>query len=310
MIHHGGAVFLLYDCSGGRSMKLCFVLPFLAAALFVSCVSRRDFDSSFTHRIAAYTVEDGRLVPEEPEEEDTSDVPPLSEPRRAVHRDIWERTRRIIPDQYEQYIKRFVIDSDGFGEVAAYVEPAEGENSLDFSSWTLGMDDVDSIDHMGHFLDEELDITLIHEFAHILSFNDSQADPADDLDDPGWVDTWDFSRQYRTSEAVLREDSYLNRFFLEFWGADQIYRWFDPDTGMNEINVRYHTDFVSDYAMTNPDEDFAESFLTFVMDSEIPRGDFISHRKVRFFYDFPELVKIRDEIRAVLPEEYNRPIID
>ena len=301
-------------------MKLCFILPFFAAALFVSCVSQGDFDFSFTHRVAAYTVEDGQLVPEEPEEEDAADVPPLSEPRRAVHRDIWERTRQIIPDQYEQYIKRFVIDSDGFGGTAAYVEPAEGEDALDFSSWTLSMDDVDSIDHMGHFLDEELDVTLIHEFAHILSFNDSQADPADyeDLDDPGWIDTWDFSRQYRTSDAVLREDSYLNRFFLEFWRADQMQGWFDLDAAVSEeywnafteINVRYHTDFVSDYAMTNPDEDFAESFLTFVTESEIPRGDFISHRKVRFFYDFPELVEIRNEIRAVLPEEYSKPIID
>ena len=300
-------------------MKLRFLSIFLVPILFESCVTPLGHYGPIIHRTAAYSVEDGKLVLEEPNEEDGSDFSDISEHRQALHRSIWARVRALVPDQYEQYIHRLVIESDGPAETAAYVEAAEGENSLDLSSWTLSMDIVDSIDHMGNFWDEDMDETIIHEFAHILSFNSSEADPADynDMEDLSWRDTWDFSEQYREAGSILRKDSYLNLFFLEFWGAEQIQQWFNLESlnqdeyflDMLEISVQYHTDFVSDYAMTNPAEDFAESFTSFVLRDEIPEKDLGSHRKVRFFYDFPEVAEMRNEIRAALPEQYSNPSI-
>ena len=298
-------------------MKLRFLSIFSVPILFASCVTQWGNYDPILHRTAAYSVEDGNLVLEEPDEEDGSDFSDLSEHRKAMHRSIWERVRALVPDEYEPYIHRLVIESDGFGETAAYVEPAEGENSLDLSSWTLGMDVVDSIDHMGNFWDEDMDKTILHEFAHILSFNSSQADPVDysDAEDLSWQETWDFNKKYREPNLIMNEDSYLNLFFLEFWGAEQIKKWIDLYDlseeeyllGMREISVEYHTDFVSDYAMTNPTEDFAESFTAFVLQDEMPEKELGSHRKLRFFYDFPEFVEMRDQMRAVLPEEYSQP---
>lgn len=300
-------------------MKLRFLSIFLVPILFESCVTQSGHSDPIIHRTAAYSVEDGNLVLEEPDEEDGSDFSDLSEHRQALHRSIWARVRALVPDQYEQYIHRFVIESDGPAETAAYVEAAEGENSLDLSSWTLSMDIVDSIDHTGNFRDEDMDKAIIHEFAHILSLNSSEADPADynDMEDLSWRDTWDFSEQYREAGSILRKDSYLNLFFLEFWGAERIQQWFNMESlnqdeyflDMLEISVQYHTDFVSDYAMTNPSEDFAESFTSFVLRDEIPEKDLGSHRKVRFFYDFPEVAEMRNEIRAALPEQYSNSSI-
>ena len=298
-------------------MKRWFAAIALTATAFTACITP-DWSGGAPARVAAYTVEDGELVPEAPSETDGAATRPLPEHQLALHRAIWERMRQIVPKRYQRYIKRFVIDSDGSFGATAFVGPVDPEQPPDPSAWTLGVDIVDAVDHMGDFWDEELDRTLIHEFAHILSLNSDQADViADgDPDDLSWIETWDFSRQYRTyNNTVLRPDSYLNRFFLQFWGADLMEEWIAIEFGNDKeywtartaFSVRYHTDFVSEYAMSNPDEDFAESFLVFVVEDEMPQRDLGSHRKVRFFYDFPELVAIRDQIRAVLPEEYDKP---
>ena len=282
--------------------------------LCFSCATVPQWGEMPMEHVAVYTVEGSNLVLETSEQEDVRPSRPVADRHRVFHQAIWDRAREIIPDAYEHYIRYFDISSDGLEGGMAYVEPGQEDGRTDLSSWTLSMDIVDSVDHMGEFRSEELDITLIHEFAHILSINDGQADPVavEDYDDDRWIETWDFTDRYRTFDAVFRKDSYLNRFFQEFWGAEQIQEWFAVEaqskdeaeywTVFTALTVHYHTDFVSDYAMTNPEEDFAESFTHFVLE-EKPTGELLSHRKIRFFYDYPELVRIRDEIRAVLPAE-------
>ena len=57
---------------------------------------------------------------------------------------------------------------------------------------------------------------------------------------------------------------------------------------------------MTEYAATNPSEDFAESFMVFVLKEKPAKStaDFIhKDQKILFFYDFPELVEIRDFIR-------------
>ena len=66
---------------------------------------------------------------------------------------------------------------------------------------------------------------------------------------------------------------------------------------------KYKKQFVTDYAATNPDEDFAESYMLFVLNEKPTKStvSFIhSDQKFLFFYDFPELVEMRDFIRSNL----------
>ena len=56
---------------------------------------------------------------------------------------------------------------------------------------------------------------------------------------------------------------------------------------------------MTEYAASNPDEDFAESFVAFVL-KEKPTKSTTVDQKIRFFYDFPELVEMRDFIRSNL----------
>jgi hypothetical protein len=137
---------------------------------------------------------------------------------------------------------------------------------------------------------------------------------------PNYYDDW---------SGCMKEDSYLNKFFQKFW-AD-IYP--EHSYGGNQIittsafHQKYYNQFVTWYAASHPAEDFAESFTAFVLWNEeaiayhkkvctkegwnlitpwwkwcdkIYRDNSIWEEKIRFFYDFPELVEMRDFIRSNL----------
>jgi hypothetical protein len=99
----------------------------------------------------------------------------------------------------------------------------------------------------------------------------------------------------------------LNKFFQKFWvDVYPSFKWywdFDDYDKFEDNNAlfykKYKTQFVTDYAATNPDEDFAESYMFFVLKEE-PTKSTIADQKILFFYDFPELVEMRDLIRSNL----------
>ena len=64
------------------------------------------------------------------------------------------------------------------------------------------------------------------------------------------------------------------------------------------IYEKYQDRFVTDYAATNPGEDFAEVFSFFVTQDEAPRGQKLADQKIRLLYEFPELVSLREQIRG------------
>ena len=98
-------------------------------------------------------------------------------------------------------------------------------------------------------------------------------------------------------------DSYLYQFYVLFW-EDIHAEWQDINLiededayydALDDFYYAYEDRFLTDYAATNPEEDIAESFSFFVL-SPRPAGDSIADQKILFFYGFPELVRLRDEI--------------
>lgn len=104
----------------------------------------------------------------------------------------------------------------------------------------------------------------------------------------------------------FENDNYQNDFTALFWSTRTMNRHRDTmeDTDgleerSDEADVFYEShssDFVSSYAASSPTEDMVESFVTFVA-SRYPRGGDTEDEKVRFFYDYPELVSWRAELR-------------
>ena len=224
--------------------------------------------------IAVFSIQDGALL---------SQSGNLSADDLSTYEKMWERIALIIPDEYENMIVKFEIASDGVDGSLAYVY--NEDSSL--KTWTISLDPADVVLSNGN-LTSDFDANVIHEFGHLLTLNNYQMDSS-------------ATNTYVTEEGTLKEDSYLNLFYAEFW--EDIMDEYRSTVGNNPDDNYYlfyedHTDlFVSEYAAYNPEEDIAESFCTFVLEDE-PTGSRIKDQKVAFFYRFEELVEIRDAIRA------------
>jgi hypothetical protein len=298
---------------------------------------------------------------------------------KKLHDEIWGIYTSITPRQIIEELDTFLISTDGAGgDAVAWIARCIDEDWLGCgppntpnTKYVINFDPIDmaptsgqteAYDNPGKLKDAlEIDAlkgTLIHENAHIMSLSASQSDndmigDEEYCDDNDECDDDKFRRIFAQKEATcapnhyeygsgcLKEDSYLNLFFQKFW-ADIYPEYY---YGGNQIMSTYHflqkynDHFVSTYAATNPVEDFAESFTTFVLwnDEEIDnykkwctknmgwtddglmwnlvvedglsywkkcdkiyRDNSIWEEKILFFYDFPELVEMRDFIRSNL----------
>jgi hypothetical protein len=178
-------------------------------------------------------------------------------------------------------ISEFIIFSDGYSNSIGAVDQADTPGT-----WTLEMDIVDSQD-LG-----TLSTTLIHEFGHMLTLNDTQIG-----------EETSSCENYLSMDGCSKSDSYINAFYNAFW-TDIYDEWSSTvqtkDGEVDEDQVskfydKYSDQFVTDYTPTGPEEDIAESWMYFVFGSK-PTGDTIAEQKVLFFYNYPELVQLRQEV--------------
>ncbi|WBW96453.1 putative zinc-binding metallopeptidase [Oceanirhabdus sp. W0125-5] len=200
---------------------------------------------------------------------------------------LWERVKNIIPKSHIERIIKFSIDTDGQNNVMAYVN----EEDTTSEDWRLTIDKIDAIKEDDQLNNEELNNTIVHEFGHILTLNNTQVEE-------GIIED---SINYCTETATTKDNSYLNKFYYKFWkGINE--EWIKAQESEEAKRVFYENNiehFVTEYASTNILEDIAESFTAFVLQDK-PKGKNISEKKILFFYDFKETIKMRNEIRENL----------
>ena len=207
------------------------------------------------------------------------------------HQAMWQQFTNLIPAESRRDIVSYGIFTDGEENTMAYVEP----NQDDPTRWNIVMDAVDAMNQ------KEQQYTLIHEFGHILTLNNRQVpfDAEAATDDIAYEEAANACPRFFTGEGCSNANSYINAFFQQFW-AD-IYNELPQDPqdydAVDAFYNQYQDRFVTDYAATNPGEDIAESWTHFVL-NERPTGNSIADQKVQFFYDYPELVTLRDQILA------------
>jgi hypothetical protein len=165
----------------------------------------------------------------------------------------------------------------------------------------LSIDPADAVDP------DELTASLVHEFGHLLTLNNEQvpALPAD-LAPFAYDQAAIACSTYFSFEGCSHDDAYINVFVARFWAdiIDEFNALAELDQfsdrfwdGLDEFERKYGDRFVTEYAMTDPAEDIAESFMVFVLEDR-PGGASIADQKVLFFYEYPELVSLRATIRA------------
>lgn len=193
-----------------------------------------------------------------------------------IHQKIWNKIITIIPQKYLSKINSFEISNDGYGNTTAFVEKhADNE-------WNLSIDSKDFFAENDKYSQESIR-TIIHEMAHIIALNNEQM-----------TETNKDTNLYTVDEGTLKKDAYLNKFYHRFWA-----KYKNQDESSTEETTDISNEFVTEYAATDPIEDFAESFAHFVT-TDKPKDTSIKSQKILFFYQFPELVIIRQNIRLTL----------
>ncbi len=193
----------------------------------------------------------------------------------AKHLAMFDFYTKLIPAENRNRIVEFEVFY-GNNDLAGFVAPISDD---DLSRWKMGLaieaaTDITDIDFTNFFT-----FLTLHEFGHVLTLNESQVN----------VFQGNCSA-YHTGEGCSNENSYINQLFELGW-AD-----IAPNgEGGADLYNRYSDRFVSDYAATNPGEDVAEVFATFIIEGK-KGGNSIADQKVNQMFDRPELVSMRDKI--------------
>lgn len=191
------------------------------------------------------------------------------------HASLWFSYAWLIPEYARTDMTRFeVFDS---GDTLAHVYLHE---DYDDEYWTLGMNRAD----LEYASDTVL--TYIHEFAHLLSLRNSEVDYYADEDTCDGLYIEDY---------CFYEDAYLADFYATFYEEKR------PKDDYKH--------YISDYAMTNVIEDFAETFAHYVL-LPAPEGNTIAEQKLLFFQQYKELIELRNDILARTATWLDRTVLE
>lgn len=201
----------------------------------------------------------------------------------ARHQELWSLTKDVVPQSHRNYMNEFMIYNGEVTGSAGYVF----DTALDLSTWQMGL----AINYADD--QNELLYTIIHDFGHILTLNNTQLDSAISQGN---------CNNYFPSEGCARAQAFINKLYnlgwADIWSEYQQAQ--GSATAMQNFYDQHRDRFVTNYAATNPGEDIAEVFATFVTMSNKPDGDTIAERKILLMYDEPELVQLRTYIRSNL----------
>ncbi len=232
-----------------------------------------------TYNFAIFKV-DGNTMALDPDRNTT--FQPIDDTQKQKYEDACAQIRAIVPEDIWKRVSSFAVFASGSTSAFAQFE------NLDRKTFRIGIDETSMLDQSGRLIPEQKEV-IVHETAHIITQNDSQVSSKPMKSSYATVND-EFLDQYQ-------KDSYLYQFFLRFWS--NLYEEYRNSTDPSVFYSKYQDQFVSDYAAMVPEEDIAESFRVFVLNDK-PTSDSIRDQKVRFFYEYEEFVRWREEIRAAL----------
>lgn len=297
-------------CAGGNCISACVsrleAIVHSDAAVNNKKTLRREFSAGEEYTLVTYQVNKDQI-----EHPILGSAPKSMKPYqddKLSQTEIWDYFAAIIPTDQRGFLTHYVIFTDGKDNILASV--SQSDNNL--AEWELSVDIMDTADP------KDLTYTLVHEFGHLLTLNPDQVTPSQAIfEHPDDEEIFNQEQQacvyYFPGEGCSRKKSYINLFVDRFWG--EIYdEWAaiddiqDEDVYNNKLDkfyLKYADQFVTDYAPTSPEEDIAESWAYFILKPK-PAGKTIANKKVLFFYEFPELVKLREEIARNLCDQLEK----
>lgn len=216
----------------------------------------------------------------------------------AAQQKVWNYFTALIPLDERRSLAEYSIMTDGAANTLAAVSQTQYNPDL----WSLQVDIADTNNIY------DLTYTFVHEFGHLLTLGPDQVPPSiavfNNPDDNN-IYTKEVAAcpDYFPGEGCSKPNSYINAFYNQFW--TNIYEEWNKINleenddayyqKLDDFYAKYKDQFVTDYAVTNPEEDIAESWAFFVLGAK-PAGNTIAEEKTLFFYQYPELVQLRQNI--------------
>lgn len=202
-------------------------------------------------------------------------------------KELWDIIVTFYPQEVTTKIRKFVVFADNNpsndGGMFGLIEPMDKTNS----SFVFSLDIEDSY-YRNNLRLETLLPLLTHEFFHIISLDNNQISQRE-------------TGGLRIFEGYAKKDSYINRFYSEFWTNSfakklEILEYdgslsYKQKKEIREAYFKKNSDkFVNSYGMTNVVEDIAVSFEEFIRLNKSHLRNDLKDKKVEFFYSFPQLI--------------------
>lgn len=208
----------------------------------------------------------------------------ISDNAPRAYREYVDRMDELLPRQYDSFVTELIVYTDGDPDIAAYVE-----TTIPYQSeWTYAIREEEIIEDPESDASTEL---LIHEFAHVFSLDEVFQDTASART----------CLDYFGAEICYPNKSILGEFVTEYWDEDILDDLILAQAGdeltQAEFYNRYELEFVTEYAATDPSEDFAESFAWYVFGDLAPRGS-VADAKIEFFDDFVRMRTLAEVLRS------------
>lgn len=207
--------------------------------------------------------------------------------------DGWNLVQLVIPTDARSMIDEYREETDGPSRTLAYVEPTDRMGA----QWALIVDPADAYNDARAFTDfDKLLITLVHEFGHALTLNNTQV-----------FHTRNTSKctegAYIIYEGCVLPDSYLQAFVDQYW-SDLMPEFMSLDRNDRLVLAGFYSRhperFINRYAATNPEEDIAETWAAYVLTQRGENPQTAIDKKIAFFSQYPELVELRTSMRERL----------
>ena len=204
---------------------------------------------------------------------------------------IWRIFSSIIPFIFREDLYHFIIiDNPNSGEMW-YI----GQNNINNKKWDIVIN-ISEFRVNDNSNKEAQIYMLLHEFSRLLTLNKNQVSYT-----PIWLDNMDIKKWFMdncenifVTEGCSYKNSYINEFVSKFWNDN------DLESVKNNSSIYNEDKFVTLYASKDPAEDIAESFVHFILLDYKPTSKLPKYEKVKFFYNYDNLLELRKYIRKNL----------
>jgi len=194
---------------------------------------------------------------------------------------ILKLVQHVIPNKdYLKYLETIEVYDDNENDFAAMVWQSNSPGK-----WHMSINRAYSEDQ------NELVLTILHEYAHIISLQESQID----YEYVEGACPW-----FEIDEGCVKDGAYIKRFTELYWHkfGDDVPQEGAGDEEVGAFYARHAGDFITEYAATNVVEDFAETFASFVVSTKPKTSSPLYNEKIRYMYEQPDLAKLRKVLRT------------